>query len=53
MADTRGRTSIKIPDSLMSEIKREADTQNRSVHNMILTILLEHYKNKSDESKPD
>lgn len=40
------RTSIKIPKELREKLQAEANKQNRSVHNMIITILLEYFDQK-------
>lgn len=43
---TEGRTSVKIPPEIMEKLRQEAEKQNRSVHNMILTILKEYFANR-------
>ncbi len=40
------RTSIKLPDELKELIKKEAEKQHRSIHNMIITILWEYFSEK-------
>lgn len=36
------RTSIKLPQDLKEKLKIIAVEQNRSVHNLIITILIEY-----------
>lgn len=40
---TEGRTSVKIPPEIMEKLRKEAEKQNRSVHNTIVTILKEYF----------
>ena len=44
---TEGRTSIKLPPDIKEKLKKEAELQNRSVHNMIITILKLYFARKS------
>lgn len=44
---TEGRTSVKIPPEVMGKLKEEAEKQNRSVHNMIVTILKLYFAEKA------
>lgn len=43
MADTRGRTSLKIPEPLMEQIKAKADAEHRTVHNAIIAALTDYF----------
>lgn len=40
------RTALNIPPEIMEKLKKEAEEQNRTVHNLILTILRDHFKTK-------
>ena len=44
---TEGRTSIKLPPEIMEKLRQEAEKQNRSVHNMIVTILKKYFSESS------
>jgi len=48
---TEYRTSIKLPPDLRDKLKILAEKQNRSVHNLIITILIE-YVNEHLPSRP-
>lgn len=37
------RTTLRIPDDLKEKLRVEAEKQNRSVHNLIITILREYF----------
>ena len=37
--------SINIPIELKEKLENQAKTENRDLNNMIITILLEYYKN--------
>lgn len=37
------RTTLRIPDDLKEKLREEAEKQNRSVHNLIITILREYF----------
>lgn len=37
------RTTLRIPDDLKEKLRKEAEKQNRSVHNLIITILREYF----------
>lgn len=50
MPDSRGRTSLKIPPDLMEKIKAQAEKENRTVHNMILTILKRSFDREKQDS---
>ncbi len=41
-----GRTSIKIPPDLREKLEAEAKKQNRSIHNLIITILIDYFDRK-------
>lgn len=41
-----GRTSIKLPEDLREKLIEEAEKQNRSVHNLIITILRDYFSEK-------
>ena len=43
---TETRTTLRIPDELKQKIAEEAAKQNRSIHNMIITILIEYFERK-------
>lgn len=38
--------SLVIPKDLKQELKQLADTQNRSLNNLITTVLMEYINNK-------
>ena len=38
------RTTLRIPDDLKEKLREEAEQQNRSIHNLIITILREYFK---------
>lgn len=40
------RTTLRIPDDLKRMLTEEAKKQNRSIHNLIITILLEYFERK-------
>ena len=40
-------SSIDIPESTMTKIKDEARFTNRTIRNMIVTILIEYFKEKN------
>lgn len=35
------RTTLRIPNDLKEELRKEATKENRSIHNLIITILKE------------
>lgn len=41
------RTTLRIPDDLKEKLREEAEQQNRSIHNLIITILREYFKRNS------
>lgn len=41
-----GRTSIKIPPDLKKLLDDEAKKQNRSIHNLIITILRDYFESR-------
>lgn len=45
------RTSFKLPNDLRDFLKEEAEKQNRSLANLIVTILKE-YKERVQDSRP-
>lgn len=40
------RTTLRIPEDLKQLLVEEAKKQNRSVHNLIITILRFYFENK-------
>ena len=40
------RTTLRLPDDLKSKLKAEAEKQNRSIHNLIITILRDYFDRK-------
>ena len=40
------RTTLRLPDDLKELLVEEAKRQNRSIHNLIITILLEYFSNR-------
>lgn len=42
--------SLIIPKDLKQELKQMADSQNRSLNNLINTILIEYHKNRKNQS---
>lgn len=38
------RTTLRIPADLKQQLVDEAKNQNRSVHNLIITILIEYFE---------
>ena len=44
--DTDTRTTLRIPAELKEKLKQEAQKQNRSVHNLIITILYNYFANR-------
>ena len=40
------RTTLRIPDELKQKLADEAKKQNRSVHNLIITILRDYFASK-------
>lgn len=40
------RTTLKLSQELKNKLKSEAEKQHRSVHNLIITILLEYFEKK-------
>lgn len=44
MNDTR--TTLRLPDDLKAMLKTEAKKQNRSLHNLIITILREYFEHR-------
>lgn len=43
---TNIQMSLIIPKELKQELKQVADSQNRSLNNLINTVLMEYLKNK-------
>ena len=39
------RTTLRIPDDLKKLLEAEARRQNRSIHNLIITILRDYFAN--------
>jgi len=37
------RTTLRIPNELKEKLAEEAKRQNRSIHNLIITILIEYF----------
>jgi predicted HicB family RNase H-like nuclease len=42
--DNETRTTLRIPAELKEKLAKEAEEQNRSVHNLIITILQEYFR---------
>lgn len=40
------RTTLRIPDDLKKLLSDEAKKQNRSIHNLIITILRDYFANR-------
>lgn len=40
------RTTLRIPDDLKQLLVEEAKKQNRSIHNLIITILRDFFANR-------
>lgn len=40
------RTTLRLPDELKQKLADEAKKQNRSIHNLIITILRDYFSNK-------
>lgn len=40
------RTTLRLPDDLKRLLVEEAEKQNRSIHNLIITILLDYFAKK-------
>lgn len=40
------RTTLRLPDELKQKLTDEAKKQNRSIHNLIITILRDYFSNK-------
>ena len=40
------RTTLRLPDDLKELLAEEAKKQNRSIHNLIITILREYFSNR-------
>lgn len=38
------RTTLRIPADLKKKLSDEAKKQNRSIHNLIITILIEYFE---------
>ena len=47
VAGKETRTSLRLPEELKGKLKQEADETHRSMHNLILSIIWDHYDNKS------
>lgn len=45
MADET-RTTLRLPDDLKQKLVDEARSQNRSVHNLIITILRDYFTSR-------
>lgn len=43
VAKKETRTTLRIPDELKELIRKEAEEQHRSVHNLILAILWDYF----------
>ena len=42
--DNETRTTLRIPAELKEKLAKEAEEQNRSAHNLIITILQEYFR---------
>jgi len=40
------RTTLRIPEDLKEKLRAEAEKQNRSLHNLIITILRDYFANR-------
>lgn len=41
------RMTLRLPNDLKQQLVKEAEEDNRSLHNLIITILREHCRDKS------
>ncbi len=44
--ETDKKMTLRIPPEIHEKLKMEAKAQNRSIHNLILTILMYYFANK-------
>ncbi len=44
--DTGKKMTLRIPPEIHEKLKMEAKVQNRSIHNLILTIIMHYFANK-------
>lgn len=42
--DNKIKTTIILPEELREKLRAEADSQHRSMHNLILSILWDYFK---------
>lgn len=40
------KMTLRIPPDLKEQLKGESEKQNRSIHNLIITILREYFANR-------
>lgn len=45
--ETDKKMTLRIPLEMYEKLKMEAKAQNRSIHNLILTIIMCYFANKS------
>jgi len=46
MIEKETRTTLRLPPDLKDKLTKEAKAENRSLHNLIITILQNHAKDK-------
>lgn len=51
MDKKESRTTIRLSDELRALLYEEAKRQNRSVHNLMITILMDYFKNRDVSSE--
>jgi predicted HicB family RNase H-like nuclease len=44
MPRTKSQTAFRLDQELMERLRKEARKQNRSINNLVETILLNHFK---------
>jgi predicted HicB family RNase H-like nuclease len=44
--------TLRLPDKLHEQLKRMAEKENRSLHNLIITILMDYVKQSKEAEKP-
>jgi hypothetical protein len=47
--DENTRITITLPKKIHKKLQKEADYEDRSVSNLVLKIIKEHYKIKDDD----
>ena len=51
MDKKESRTTIRLSDELRALLYEEAKRQNRSVHNLMITILMDYFKKRDVSSE--